>query len=233
MIQWPMPKTLKAFRGFLGLTGYYRKFVAGYAKVSHPLTQLLKKHGFRWNEEATLAFAALKKAMTAIPTLALLGFTKISMVEANASHAELGAVLSQDNHPIAFFNQNLGPRAKHKSVYEKELMAIVLSVLKWRHYLLGRKFTIKTDHQSFKFLMEQREVGPEYQRWVSKLLGYTFDINYRYGVSNVVGNALSRQGKDETELNVVTATSTFAWAEWLPQQDPFIQQLTHAVHEGS
>lgn len=82
--------------------------------------------------------------------------------------------------------------------------------------------------------MEQREVGPEYQRWVSKLLGYTFDISYRSGVSNVVADALSRQGKDDSELNVINTTSTFAWADWLPQvqQDPFIQHLTQAVREG-
>lgn len=82
-------------------------------------------------------------------------------------------------------------------------MAIVLSVLKWRHYFLGRHFTIKTDEQSLKFLMEQREIGPAYLRWVSKLLGYTFDISYRSGVTNIVADAVSKQGGEEPELNEV------------------------------
>lgn len=113
-------------------------------------------------------------------------------------------------------------------------MAIVLSVLKWRHYFLGRHFTIKTDEQSLKFLMEQREIGPAYLRWVSKLLGYTFDISYRSGVTNIVADAVSKQGGEEPELNEVHFSSTFSWEEWLPkvQQDPFIQQLTEDIQQN-
>lgn len=76
----------------------------------------------------------------------------------------MGAVLMQKKHPIAFFSEVLGPRARMRSIYEKKLMAIVLAVKKWRHFLLSRKFEICNDRQSLKFLMEQREVGSEYQR---------------------------------------------------------------------
>lgn len=144
--------------------------------------------------------------MTSVPTLALLDFTKPFVVETNASSYGLGAVLSQENHPIAFFSQALGPRARLKSIYEKELMAIVLSILKWRHYLLGRRFIIKIDQQSLKFLMEQREIGPKYQTWVSKLLGFTFDIIYRSGTTNVVADALFRQ---QGEVNIYKLLADF------------------------
>lgn len=107
--------------------------------------------------EATKAFDTLKHNLNIVPILAL---PKTFVVEAHASNYGLGAVLSQDNHPLAYFSQTLGPRAKLKSIYKKELMAIVLSTMKWRHYLLGRRFTIKTDQQSLKSLMEQREIGP-------------------------------------------------------------------------
>lgn len=93
----------------------------------------------------------------------------------------LTVVLLQGGHPIAYYSKLLGPRARSRSIYEKELMAVVLAVQKWKHYLLGRHFVIHSDQQSLRHLMAQREVGTDYQRWMSKLMAYDLQTKYKPG----------------------------------------------------
>ncbi|KAK8947051.1 hypothetical protein KSP39_PZI006620 [Platanthera zijinensis] len=192
MLSWPRPLTIRALRGFLGLTGYYRRFVRDYGKIARPLTQLLQKDAFEWHAEAETAFQALKRAMTTTPVLALPDFTKRFVVETDASGVGVGAVLMQEGRPIAFYSKALAPRTLGLSVYEKEMLAVIHAVALWRPYLLGRHFTIRTDHQSLKHFLEQRISSPLQQKWVTKLLGYDYAIEYRPGKDNRVADALSR-----------------------------------------
>ncbi|KAL5850318.1 hypothetical protein ACOSQ4_008331 [Xanthoceras sorbifolium] len=214
MVDWPTPKSIKALRGFLGLTGYYRKFVRGYGIISKPLTNLLRKGGFIWNEEAEMAFQNLKVAMTTTPVLALPDFQQPFVLETDACDTGIGVVLMQQDRPIAYISKSLPNRKKGLSTYEKELLAIVYAVQKWRAYLHGNRFTIKTDHHSLKYFLEQKITTLMQQKWLTKLLGYDYVISYKKGKENVVADGLSRAFQEEEEPSYLALTATKpAWVQ--------------------
>nr|KYP36929.1 Retrovirus-related Pol polyprotein from transposon 17.6 [Cajanus cajan] len=155
MVYFPLPHTIKKLRGFLGITGYYRRFVKGYANIAFPLTEMLKRDSFHWTPESETAFKILKQALTSTPILALPNFSLPFEVETDASTKGIGAVLTQQGHPLAFFSKKLSHRMSNASTYVRELYAITQVVARWRHYLVGKKFIIKTDHKSLKELMSQ------------------------------------------------------------------------------
>ena len=132
--------------------------------------------------------------MATTPVLALLDFNKPFIVETDASQEGIGAVLMQQGRPISFLSKSLPPRKKRLSTYEKELWALIYAVHKWRTYLLGNHFLIKTDHQSLKYLLEQRVTSMLQQRWLTKLMGFYYSILYKKGCDNKVADALSRRG---------------------------------------
>jgi len=160
MTDWPLPKTAKALRGFLGLTGYYRKFIKGYGSIAAPLTAMLRHNYFTWTDLGQEAFQALKKAVSQTPFLALPNFFQPFLIECDASGVGIRAVLMQSNRPIAFLSKALKGKALHMSVYEKELFALVTTIYKWRPYLLGKPFVVRTDQQCLKFLLEQKVGTP-------------------------------------------------------------------------
>lgn len=176
----------------MGLIGYYRKFVQHYGTIAAPLSQLLKNSGFKWIEETQEAFTKLQNAMMTLPVLALLDFSVSFEIETDASGYRIGAILIQSKRLIAYYSHTLAMRDRAKPVYERELMVVVMVVQKWRPYLLGRKFVKMIDQMSLKFLLEQIVIQPQYQKWIAKLLGYSFEEVYKAGLKYEAADALSR-----------------------------------------
>jgi hypothetical protein len=192
MIDWPRPTSITEFRGFLGLTSYYRKFVRHYWILARPLTNLLKKKQFSWDEVAQLAFDNLKQVMTTTPVLALPDFTVPFTVEIDASDLGLAAVLMQHDRPIAFLSKPLSNNHKFLSIYEKELLALIMDVERWHPYLQRQEFIIETDHKSLAYLNEQQLQSNLQHKAMTKLMGLQFIIQYRKGKDNLAADALSR-----------------------------------------
>jgi hypothetical protein len=219
---WPIPQNLKQLRGFLGLAGYYRRFVKDFGKLAKPLTDLLKKDSFIWSDVATTAFLTLKDALISAPVLSLPDFSKKFIVETDASGKGIGAVLMQDHHPIAYISKSLGPKQQAMSVYERELLAIVYAVQKWGSYLSHAPFIIRTDQKSIKYMLDQKLNTPFQQVWVAKLLGFDFEIQYKEGSSNLAADALSR--KVGAELLALALSNA---------SDDLLESIKHAWQQDS
>lgn len=193
VMDWPVPRNVRAVRGFLGLAGYYRKFIRDFGTIAAPLTAQLKKDGFLWTPAATTAFEALKTALTTAPMLQLPDFAVSFIVECDASGSGFGAVMHQGGGPIAYFSKTIAQRHASLAAYERELIGLVHAVRHWRPYLWGRAFIVKTDHYNLKFLLDQRLATILQHHWVGKLLGFDFTVEYKPGRQNIVADALSRR----------------------------------------
>jgi hypothetical protein len=148
MLNWPVPQNFTELRGFLGLIGYYRKFVYHYGTMARLLTDLLHHKKFSWTVDAQKAFYELKTAMTITPILTFPYFTKKFVVETNVCETGIGEVLLQEGHPITYFSKGLSIANQKLSTYEKEFLAVMMVVDKWRCHLHKNPFVIKNDHQS-------------------------------------------------------------------------------------
>jgi hypothetical protein len=228
MRNWPLPHNTTELRGFLGLTGYYRKFVRNYGIISKPLTQLLTKKGFEWNEQATAAFQSLKLAMTSTPVLGLPDFNLPFVIETDACDSGVGAVLMQNGHPIAYMSKALGVMNRKLSIYEKEFLAVLMAVEKWRQYLQRGPLLILTDHQSLCTLSDQQLTTDLQRKAMAKLVGLHFQFKYKRGVENGAADSLSRVGhlmdisvcRPDWVQEVLNSYTTD------PQMTTLLQQLT-------
>jgi hypothetical protein len=177
----------------LGLTGYYRRFIPKYAYIYQPLHKALKKNSFQWNTEQHDAFDKLKAVMSQPPLLALPHFSISFAIETDARDTGIGAVLMQQSRPLAYFSKSLGQSNAAKSIYEKEAMAILEALRKWRHYFLCNKLIIRTDQSSLKYIAIQKLLEGIQHKLMLKLLEFDFTIQYKKDSENSVADALSRK----------------------------------------
>ena len=196
----PRPETKREVRGFLGLTGYYRRFIPDYATIALPLTDLTRRTSpnvVEWNEECTKAFETLKRCLCCDPVLKSPDFTQPFVLQTDASDRGAGAVLSQhgadgEEHPVAYYSRKFLPREERYSTVEKECLAIKLAIAAFRVYLLGRRFTIQTDHRSLEWLDKLKESNPRLCRWSLSLQPYLYTVEHRPGKANGNADCLSR-----------------------------------------
>jgi hypothetical protein len=198
--KWPIPKNVSELRSFLGLAGYYRKFVRNFSKVALPLTLLLRtENKFEMKNEQLQSFRALKHLLSHTPVLTIPDVNQPFVVSTDASKFAIGAVISQDRgnglQPVAYMSQKLSPSATNWKVHTQELFAVVQALKQWRHYLLGTKdpFIIETDHRSLEYIQSQPHIAPMEVRWIEYLQQFNFTMKYREGKTNVVADSLSRR----------------------------------------
>ncbi|GJS27981.1 putative reverse transcriptase domain-containing protein [Tanacetum coccineum] len=191
---WASPKTPTEIRQFLGLAGYYQRFIEGFSKIAKPMTKLTqKKVAFEWGDKQEAAFQTLKNKLCSAPILALPQGAENFIVYCDASHKGLGVVLMQNEKVIAYASRQLKIHEKNYTTHDLELGAVVFALKIWRHYLYGTKCTVFTDHKSLQHILDQKELNMRQRRWLELLSDYDCEIRYHPGKANVVADALSRK----------------------------------------
>jgi RNase H-like domain found in reverse transcriptase len=194
----PRPTTLKEIQSFLGLANYYRKFIKEFSGIAVPLTNALQKASqmrpIIWDSTMLEAFQQLKDALTSAPCLKLPDPNGEFEVTTDASEdaKAVGAVLTQNGHPVAFESKKLNPHQLNYAVHDKEMCAIMHALERWRPFLLGKHFKCYTDHRSLVYFKTQSNLNQRQLRRQEKAADYDCEILYKPGKENVVADALSR-----------------------------------------
>jgi hypothetical protein len=196
VMDWKPPTTVRQIRSFLGLAGYYRRFIPGFTRIAKPMTELLKKGvKYEWSQKCEDAFHTLRQHLTTAPVLAQPDNTKPFEVYCDASGTGLGCVLMQDNRVIAYASRALRPHEQNYPTHDLELAAVVHALKIWRHYLMGAHCNIYTDHKSLKYIFTQADLNMRQRRWLELIKDYDLEVHYHPGKANVVADALSRKAQ--------------------------------------
>jgi ribonuclease HI len=191
---WRTPETPSEIRQFLGLAGYYRRFIENFSRIALPLTQLTQKdRPSVWGERQEEAFQILKDRLCNAPVLCLPEGVDDFVVYCDASGQGLGCVLMQRGKVIAYASRQLKVHERNYTTHDLELGAVVFALKCWRHYLYGTKSIIFTDHKSLQHIFTQQDLNMRQRRWLELLSDYDCDIRYHPGKANVVADALSRK----------------------------------------
>lgn len=217
---WPIPKSASHVRRFIGLAGYYRRFIPKFSQIAGPLTDLTQASTpFVWSSEAARAFNNLKQLLTTAPVLQLPDYSKPFVVDTDGSKAGLGAVLlqpaaSNPKHlaPVAYASRKLSPAERNYDAHELELLALVFALKQWRHHLQGlQHFVCRTDNEALRWLFNRpsSDLGMRRARWLDFLSEFNFELFHIPGVANVVADALSRMHDPEVVPSSVATMPDF------------------------
>nr|GEX98749.1 hypothetical protein [Tanacetum cinerariifolium] len=204
---WSAPTTPTEVRQFLGLAGYYRRFIKGFSLISKRLSKLAQKNKkYEWGMEEEEAFQTLKQKLCSAPILALPEGTENFIVYCDASLKGSGAVLMQREKVIAYASRQLKKHEENYTTHDLELGAVVFALRLWRHYLYGTKCTVYTDYKSLQYILDQKELNIRQRRWIELLSDYDSEIRYHPGKGNVVANALSRKDREPLRVRSLVMT---------------------------
>jgi hypothetical protein len=193
-LNWMPPTTVSEIRSFLRLAGYYHRFIKDLSKIGKPMTKLLEKNkAFEWTRECQASFEELKKRLTSSPVLILPNLTKKFDIYCDASCQGLGCILMQEGQVVRYASRQLRKHEENYPTHDLELAAVVHALKIWRHYLIGHRCEIYSDHKSLKYIFTQNDLNLRQCRWLELIKDYDLGINYHLGKANVVAYALSRK----------------------------------------
>jgi hypothetical protein len=199
---WITPQNVTEFRSFMGLAGYYSRFIAGFSKIAHPITSLQRKgNKFQWTKDCEKSFQQLKQLLTGAPILKIIDPNEDFMVCIYVYKEGLGGVLSQNGFVICFESKKLKEHEKLYATHDLELATIVHALKKWRHYLMGKRFELRTYHNGLEYLFDQPTLNVRQSRGLESLCEYDFHIKHVKGKENKVVDGLSKR------VNELHATS--------------------------
>src|SRR5262249_49054378 len=194
IINWQRPTTVTEIQSFLGLAGYYHRFIQDFSRLAAPLTRLTQKNvRFQWTEDCEQSFQRLKECLTSAPVLALPFGTGGYTVYCDTSRIGLGCFLMQHGRVIAYGSRQLKNHEKNYPTHDLELAAVSFVLKMLRHYLYEETCEIYTDHKSLQYIFQQRDLNLRQRRWIELLKDYDCTILYHPGKANVVADALSRK----------------------------------------
>jgi hypothetical protein len=208
IINLPAPKIVCQLRATLGHMGYYRKFIKGYAQITTPMEIFLRKDTkYQWNDECQHCLDTLKEKMVTAPILVFLDWEKTFHVHVYSSAMALGAILAQLgerdlDHPIAFASRKLSKSEQNYNMTEREGLAMVYALQKFRHYLLGKHFKMFIDHSALKYLVNKLLLGGRICRWLLLFQEFDFEVIVELGKLNAGPNHLSRVTNGEEQTNL-------------------------------
>jgi hypothetical protein len=233
ILDWEPPTSVPALRSFLGLASYYRKFIKNFAKITAPLTNLLKKSTvtYEWEETCDEAFGTLKGILVKALVLKLPNFDKEFEIHSNASNFAIGVILVQEGRPVAFESKKLSETERRWPTHEKEMWAVIHCLKTWGHYIGSKDVGVWTDNVTLKYFATQPKLSSKQVRWQDILALFNVDIQHKPGKKNIVPDALSR--KHQLRLVYVGESELQKEVRLASRRDAFAKEVRQSIQNGA